>query len=643
MAALSEFCHNSKKPSKEIFSELFMPEDKLNQPCDVILVVEDGKQFQAHIQVLSEASPFFEKLLNSDMKESNEGVVRLEMFSESVMRNTLEFIYTGNIQILTEDGARDLIVISDYLFLQNLKTLAEKVLLQLLNVSNCFSTYFFSERYQCDELFSKTQKFVRENFCAAYAANRIEVLNMSNREIEMFISSDEINVNAEEVVFDIILSWIDHDRSKREKYFAELFRHVRLVYVSRGFLCKDIVTNDLVISKGCLDLVEDAMKLIESKDFSNLSVTPRKSLETSVIVIESEKNILCYFPREDKWCKLGSRSPYYPSKIEFVSCRGNLYRLGYQMHPGTVLYERRLVRYNPFSNEWMLLPWTDNKTKRQLHRLFVTKEDEMFALESERCYREGKKKDVLLITKYKPESNSWEDILSLDRLDRFPSCIVVKDDFIYFIGSVTVDYIRGIEPNFLTDVDRYDLRKNQWNKVADIHEGCWYLQGVAVNEKIFVAGSKIQWGHPYEDGRMELPSNPYHCEVYDETTNEWQVIASLNGDLLEKLLVLDDKLYAVCSVISTSMMSALDTRTKVECYDPVKDKWNLNTERNLPYGFSRRQKYDKYSGKVCSMRIYKGLLADHQLESFIPRNPREPSTTRSTSSSSSLKCKCIIM
>ncbi|XP_078352760.1 kelch-like protein diablo [Oculina patagonica] len=222
------------------------------------------------------------------MKESKEGIVRLEMFSEFVMGNTLEFIYTGNVQILTEDNARDLIVMADYLCLQNLKTLACGVLLKGLNVSNCSSNYYFSERFQCEEIFSKTQKFILANFSDAYEANRIEVLNMSSREIEMFISSDEINVSAEEDVFNIILSWIDHNTSKQKKYFAELFRHVRLVYISRDFLCKDIVTNILVKdSEGCLDLVEDAIKLIESKDFSNLSVRPRKSLETSIVVIET--------------------------------------------------------------------------------------------------------------------------------------------------------------------------------------------------------------------------------------------------------------------------------------------------------------------------------------------------------------------
>jgi len=299
MARLSETSDISERTRKAISGEVFLPTDTLDQPCDVILVVEDGKEFKAHRHVLSKASPFFEKLLNSDMKEPKEGIVRLEEFSESVMGNTLEFIYTGNVQILAEDNARDLIIMADYLFIRNLKTLAEEVLLQNgLNFSDCFSNYYFSERYRCSELFSKSQKFILSNFSALYAANREEILNMPSKDIKIFISSDEINVRAEEDVFNIILSWIDHDKGKRKKYFAELFHQVRLIYVSRDYLVSDIVTNDLVKdNEDCFYLVEDAMKLTESKDFDDLYVTPRKSLETSIIAVygyEAGPNILLF-------------------------------------------------------------------------------------------------------------------------------------------------------------------------------------------------------------------------------------------------------------------------------------------------------------------------------------------------------------
>ena len=62
------------------------------------------------------------------MKETQEGVVRLEMFTESIMATTLKFICNGDVQMLAEDTARDLIVVADYLFLEKLKLLAGEVL-----------------------------------------------------------------------------------------------------------------------------------------------------------------------------------------------------------------------------------------------------------------------------------------------------------------------------------------------------------------------------------------------------------------------------------------------------------------------------------------------------------------------------------
>jgi len=51
--------------------------------CDVTFVTQDDKKFKAHRNVLSAASPYFSKLLQNDMKENREGIVRLEEISES--------------------------------------------------------------------------------------------------------------------------------------------------------------------------------------------------------------------------------------------------------------------------------------------------------------------------------------------------------------------------------------------------------------------------------------------------------------------------------------------------------------------------------------------------------------------------------
>ena len=329
---------------------MFQPQDTLDHPCDVTLVVQDGKEFKAHKDVLSEASPFFGKMLNSDMKESKEGIVRLETFSESVMAATLEFIYTGHVrQTLTKENARDLIVMADYLFLPRLKSLVEKNIMQKWNASNCLSTYHFAELFQCKKLVSRTRQFIFANF--AQLAKTKEFLNMSETEVEMWISSDEVNISAEEDVFSIILAWINYDRSERKKYFAELFRHVRLSYVPRDFLSSNIRTNDLVKeNEGCLDLV--TRNLIDSRDYHNLFVRPRKSLESTIIVLSVEEEILGYFPREDTWCTLGEFQGLRCGVLSgsLVPCQGKLYCTRPPL--------QGLVCYDPFSNTWKSLPCT---------------------------------------------------------------------------------------------------------------------------------------------------------------------------------------------------------------------------------------------------------------------------------------------
>ncbi|KAL9951200.1 hypothetical protein ACROYT_G043822, partial [Oculina patagonica] len=625
-------------PSKEsLKNELFMPEDTLDCPCDVVLVVEDGKEFKAHRQVLSEASPFFEKLLNSDMKESKEGVVRLEMFSESVMAATLEFIYTGHVQILAEDNARDMIVMADYLFLHKLKTLAERILAQKLNSLNCISTYYFSKRYQCEELRSKTKKFILANFTVVYAANPENLLSMSGKEVEMCILSDEIYVRAEEDVFKFILAWIDRDKSKRKKYFAEFFRHVRLVYVSRDFLRHDIVTNDLVKeNKGCLDLLNEAMNLIDSKNFDYFSVTPRKSLKSPAIVMRRGADFLCYFPDEDSWCRLAEIPSEYSSFDKFFPCKGELYTT-------KLLLSLDMVSFNLYTNSWMQLRPLEN---RCLWQIFVRNEDELYALLCDACVRRVQpvrglwimidpchSEHSFFISKYNPASHSWEDIASLDHFhpnnERESYCVVANDHFIYFIGGVRFVERQGVENKYayLSDVDRYDLSQNQWDKVADIQLARSQACGAAANERVFIAGGRFQqdWDWLYRS-----------CEMYNETTNEWQFIASIKKpEAFDTLLTADGKLYAVsCDIQSLTECEReceLQQLVSVECYEPEKNQWRVKSEISLPVRDALDEMFPCHPS--CSMRIFfKGLSNILPLETSTSDSLPEATTMQASSS-----------
>ena len=113
--------------------------------CDITLVTKDDKEFKAHRNVLSAASPFFFKLFQSDMKENREGIVRFEEISGAVMEDVLEFIYTGSVEV-TQENCKDLIAAANYLLIPGLKKLSGRFLEQQITTSNCVATFYFADR-----------------------------------------------------------------------------------------------------------------------------------------------------------------------------------------------------------------------------------------------------------------------------------------------------------------------------------------------------------------------------------------------------------------------------------------------------------------------------------------------------------------
>ena len=186
--------------------------------CDLTLVTREGKELMAHSNVLSAVSPFFHKLLQSDMKESHERIVRLEEISGSVMEDVLGFIYTGTVEV-TEENAEELVAAANYLLISSLKAISGRFLGQMMNHSNCISTFYLAEKYHCDELFTESKNFIQENF--ASVAFMDEFLSLESNEVERWLSNDEITVKVEADVFEIIEKWIKRNRKGRKSLTCE--------------------------------------------------------------------------------------------------------------------------------------------------------------------------------------------------------------------------------------------------------------------------------------------------------------------------------------------------------------------------------------------------------------------------------------
>ena len=527
--------------------------------CDITLVTKDDKEFKAHRNILSAASPFFCKLLQSDMKENREGIVRFKEISGAVMEDVLEFIYTGSVEV-TQENCKDLIAASNYLLIPGLKKLSGRFLEREISKSNCISIFYFAEKYQCAELITNTRKFIHANF--ASVAEMEQFLTLEAEEVERWISSDEISVAVEADVFKIVLKWIEQNKSERKASFEQLFRQVRLGSLSRDILF-DVVTNKLVQEKfGCLRLVSDALKL---KDFSgeeNILQSPRKGLESRAIVACGGKYTLCYLPEKDEWKRLADGLSGRSMFTQMINYRDQLYAF---------LCDDKAERYDPVVNGWSTLDLFTTSSST-----VAVVSGQMYAIEVNTSTKKS------TVKRYDFERCLWQSVLSSYKGCREESCVVAAGNHLYVCGGRN-------EGAYVTKAERFDTVGNKWEEIANMQHKRGYAVGVASEGKIFVAG-----------GSQEFQVYFKTCEMFNVSTNEWQFIGSLNVPrVFCSMVCLKGTLY-VLGGLNGSWRSELS----VECYDPAENKWIEKT--TIPVKMIRKDSDDSFTG--CVLKLSKGVL-----------------------------------
>ena len=196
--------------------------------------------------------------------------------------------------------------------------------------------------------------------------------------------------------------------------------------------------------------------------------------------------------------------------------------------------------------------------------------------------------------KYKPVSNTWQEISAFHLDSRVGICVVAKDNFIYFLGG----YSEG-QFETLADADRYDLRTNTWDKIADLQEPRQNASGAAACGKIFVAGGI---------NKNDISKT---CEVYNEAANEWLFIARFDNTWLDKmyspaLLCVDNTLYLLMRYLK---VTRYQFEGEIGClYELHGNEWKVKTEIPNENMLSTVGTLKKtcFITSSCSMKIFKG-------------------------------------
>ena len=515
---------------------------KNEQFCDVVLEVfngEDLARFNAHRIVLCAASPFFYSALNNDMKESKEGVIRLEDTSKVAIEELLDYLYTGHVNV-TQHNAFDLLKIADFLVIPSLKEVSSKFIIQTLSSSNCLMVYFLAVNYRCIELQEKARDFIYANFTRV--VEHEDFLNLTVSEVEEWISSDEIRVRGEEDVFQAIVKWAEQNGDGEREKFFELFRHVRLIYLSRNYVFNEIFPHPLVSNdKACTAFVLDTVKDVSSgSEECFFAQAPRNCLKTTedCLVVSAGTKTLCYVPYENKWYQMADKA-----KSSFHSASAYHGKVYINNKPGA---DYAIERFDPAVNSWAHLTSYSGEMSH-FSAAIVYFQGSLYVIG-------GKKKGEVAncVHKYNADTNLWQEVAPMN-VSRFLLCAVADKDNIYAIGGKANNQILDV-------VERFDSKMNSWCRVASMLEKKLLPCVAILNTRVFLFGGYTS---------IRPPQVSSSIDMYDPTSNMWTAIQGISAPrYFFGVTSLKGSVYVIGSQTQESPDSL-----SLRIYDVEKNEW----------------------------------------------------------------------
>ncbi|CAH3197894.1 unnamed protein product [Porites evermanni] len=543
--------------------------------CDVIVEVK-GKEFKVHKAVLAASSPFFLTLLESNMRESNEHLIKVELeeATASIMEDVLKYVYTGNVSV-TEESVHNLIATADYLLLPGLKSLACDFLKGILATENCVFNYYFAERYQCMNLMEECRELIKSNFSAVMETD--DFLNLDVRHVSKWVSSDDITVKAEEEVFKGIVKWVNHNKSEREKEFPYLFHQVRLNSVDQDYLVNELVKEELITTNNeCLNFVLGFLKWILDPTLQ-CSIKPRTCLQTQVngIFVCGGNKTLFYLPNQNIWYQLSDLLMEYQDHAA-IQYRDKVYIFGNQGGGDC---------YMPSTNTWGAIQ-SESFCGKLCSLLKLDKHKILYAVLERSLKSCG-------VYHYDPVKSEWKNFVDEEKLQLFGACGVTDGCHLYVIGGSKRDDWPAALPLGSTKVVRIDPEDGNHEEVASMNEARHDAFGAAMNGKIYVGGGRQK--------KRTLRT----CEMYDLLTDEWQVMPSLNVPRHSSSMVCyEEALYAV-----GGMKTRQDRELSVEMFDFKTNEWKKKSTIPVADEIEEERK-EKLHYKACSAAVHKDALQE---------------------------------
>ncbi|XP_060872936.1 ring canal kelch homolog [Metopolophium dirhodum] len=522
--------------------------------CDIRLETDDGTIVCAHKVVLVSACPYFRAMFTS-FSEGAKYVVNIRELDSNILQLLIDYIYTGKIMV-TEQNVMDLLPASVLLQLDYIRDVCVEFLKKQLNLSNCLGIKEFADFYNCMDLLSSSEEYIKTHFLKFIETD--EFLSLSSEEVINLISCNDINVPFEEKVFECVINWVRHELDCRYDNLPKLMEHVRLSLASQEYI-SIIVDEEPLIKNNpkCKDFVNEALNFHIVKKHRHITVpqtirnSPRQTgLKFLLAMCHSSGMGNCYTSWYDPATKLLHKT--IKMNMEFELCALVLIKdhLVFALGNNYInLISIEMLDLSSQSLQWK--PTVDMLIDRSFYGVGVL-DDRIYAVGGD-IIGDSQLNSAEV---FDVSVQEWRFISNMST-GRMNLGVAVLNNLLYVVGGYNY-------PFALKSVECYDPTLDIWIPVTEMSTnrrgpGIGVLDGV-----IYAIGGDCQ----EYDNSVYLKS----VEAYTPITKVWSSIADMHLCRSDPRVVTFNGLLYVMGGFNGS--TRLDS---IEIYDPKTNTWTLDT------------------------------------------------------------------
>jgi kelch-like protein 10 len=521
--------------------------------CDAVLRLEDGGIFPVHRLILSVCSEYFMTLFTTPLHYTERTDILLPGVTSETMSLILEYAYMRSVDI-NQENVSTLFVSADYLIMPGLLELCCDFLKSIFTPENCIGIMLFARDYSSG-LEGDARCFVMHNF-EHVSQQSDELLELPPEELKAIIGADELNVKREEVVWDGVLRWINHDKENRKGKIVELMKKVRLRLLDMKFIREKVLEQSYVLENDeCCAIILDAINYPRGLEIPDQEFARPRIPHEIVFVVGGwtcdKNNIRIYNIRANRWIEVEEIEPISQRAYHGTAVIGfNIYVIGgFTAHCGV----KSCYCFNAVAKTWReVSPMHENRSALSVAVL----DGLVYAIGG---YNGRRYLSIVeSAERYDYRTNRWTMIAPMNE-KRIRASATTLNGKIYIVGGFNGQ-------NYMNSAEVYDPEVNQWTLIASMvsvrschsciaHHGFIYSIGGCNGESAMCSGEK-----------------------YNPTTNAWMQISDM-PHTREKfgIAVIEDTIFAVGGLYHNTKIN----RT-VECYDENSNEWIAARNLNVP-------------------------------------------------------------